>query len=470
MQNPAITRDHTEQPPLTFDLTRRPFGFNVIGYVSSNSGLGVSARQITKLLLDKSCPIAILDIEPGQGRGRHDLSFDSYTVKTPEDLPYALNLAVLAAPSLPSFFLHPPTILGSDDVLQPGSNYWLADDRLNVAFVWWELAVLPEIWITALEAFDIVVAASPFIRSTLETHLSNVLTIPALHPFSIPPGIEASRVRFGLPSDVILFVMSFEPMSDPERKNPFGVIHAFQRAFPNDARANLVIKLNNAQGTNDTLVPTLTKLRGLCNADRRIRIIDEVLSYSDVLCLYASCDVFVSLHRSEGYGFGLLEAMALGKPVIATAWSGNMAFMSHANSCLVRYKLIPVNANLRVYSRASLGTTATWADPDLDEAASWMRKLVEDPGYRTSLGHRAAMDTIDLQREAQKGKFVDEIRAVWQNYAFLPRPGRNEKIAALNVIRRTWQEQASTLPRRKRLSRSVRRALEQHVLWRLRRS
>ena len=233
-------------------------------------------------------------------------------------------------------------------------------------------------------------------------------------------------------------------MSDPERKNPFGAIHAFQRAFPDDARANLVIKLNNAQGANHTLVPILTKLRELCKADRRIRIIDEVLSYSDVLCLYASCDVFVSLHRSEGYGFGLLEAMALGKPVIATAWSGNMAFMSHANSCLVRYKLIPVNANLRVYSRVSLGAAATWADPDLDEAAAWMRKLVEDPGYRISLGHRAAMDTIDLQREAQKGKFVDEIRAVWQNYAFLPHRGRNEKIEALNEIRRTWQEQAST--------------------------
>ena len=420
MQNHAMTRGDAERPRPTLDLTRRPFGFNVIGYVSSNTGLGVSARQITKLLLDKSCPIAILDMDPGQGRGRHDLSFDSYTVKTPEDVPYAINLAVLAVPSLPSFFLHPPAILGSDDVLQPGSNYWLADDRLNVAFVWWELAVLPEIWIKALEAFDIVVAASPFIRSTLETHLSNVLTIPALHPFSMPPGIAPSRVRFGLPADVILFVMSFEPMSDPERKNPFGAIHAFQRAFPDDARANLVIKLNNVHGANQTIVPILTKLRELCEADRRIRIIDEVLSYAEVLCLYASCDVFVSLHRSEGYGFGLLEAMALGKPVIATAWSGNMAFMSHANSCLVRYKLIPVNANLHVYSRASLGAAAAWADPDLGEAAAWMRKLVDDPGYRISLGHRAALDTVELGAEAPKGKFVDEVRAVWENGGFLP--------------------------------------------------
>ena len=103
---------------------RRPFGFNVIGYVSSNSGLGVSARHITKLLLDKCCPVAILDLEPGKGRGRHDLTFDAYSVKSPQDLPYAINLVVLAIPSLPLFFLNPPTVLGqNDDSLQPGSDY-----------------------------------------------------------------------------------------------------------------------------------------------------------------------------------------------------------------------------------------------------------------------------------------------------------------------------------------------------------
>ena len=339
---------------------------------------------------------------------------------------------------------------------------------MNVAVAWWELAVLPRTWIKALETFDIVAAASPFVRSTLELHLSGALTMPAVHPFTVPSGVEPSRARFGLPDKAVLFVISFEPMSDPERKNPFGAIDAFQRAFPNDTSANLVIKLNNAQGTDDTLVPILEKLRELAKIDRRIHIVDQVLTYSDVLSLYASCDVYVSLHRSEGYGFALLEAMTLGKPVVATAWSGNMAFMDHTNSCLVRYKLIPVEPNLELYSRGFLGEQAMWADPDLDQAAAWMRKLVEDPELRISLGRRAATDMIRLQGEAQKGKFVDEIRAVWENYAFLPRRSKDERVEGLLEIGRTLQQQESAVPYKDQLRRYVRRAAERHILWRLR--
>ena len=445
------------------------FGFNVIGYVSSNSGLGVSARHIAKLLLDKGYPIAILDLDPSGGRGRQDLSFDAYSVKSPAELPFGVNLAVLAIPSLPSFFLDAPAVLGSNEALRPGLEYWLAGDRLNVAVAWWELAVLPPIWVRTLEAFDVVVGPSPFIRSTLETHLSNVLTIPAIHPFDIPPGVEASRARFGLPEDIVLFVTSFEPMSDPERKNPFATIDAFQRAFAGDSRANLVIKLNNARVSNPALAPILTKLQNQCKDDPRIRIVDETLSYFDVLRLYASCDVFVSLHRSEGFGFGLIEMMTLGKPVIATAWSGNMAFMDHTNSCLVRYTLVPVEATLPVYDREFLGGAATWAAPDVEQAAAWMTKLVDDPGLRISLGHRAAADVVEFQKEAAKGKFVDELRAVWENDSFLPRRSAEQKLEGLQEVRSALaQQQKSTRPYSKRLRDRVRRAADKHLLWRFR--
>ena len=370
---------------------------------------------------------------------------------------------------LPSYFLKPPPVLGGNESLQPGSHYWLADDRLNVAVVWWELPVLSAICIRALEAFDVVVGASPFIRSTLERNLSNVLTIPATHPFSVPAGVTASRARFGLPEEAVLFVTSFEPSSDPERKNTFAAIDAFQRAFAGDSRSNLVIKLNNAQGVADKILPILAKLRTRCDGDPRIRIIDETLSYVDVLSLYASCDVFVSLHRSEGFGFGLLEAMTLGRPVIATAWSGNMAFMDHCNSCLVRYNLIPVNSSLSVYNDDFVGGPATWADPDVEEAAVWMKKLVDNPEFRISLGRRAAMDMVEFQREAHKARFVDEIRAVWQNNTFLPHRTRDAKLAGLDELRRELlRQREATLPYGKRLRKRIRRMADQHLLWRMR--
>jgi len=295
------------------------------------------------------------------------------------------------------------------------------------------------------------------------------LTIPAVHPFCIPEGIVASRARFGLPDDVVLFVSSFEPTSDPERKNPFGAIDAFQRAFSNDSRANLVIKLNNATTAGANLLPILARLRDRCKGDPRIRIIDETLSYSDLLCLYGSCDVFVSLHRSEGFGFGLIETMALGKPAIATAWSGNMAFMNHTNSCLVRYKLIPVPTDLLLYNWDLLGRSAYWADPDLEQAAAWMRKLVDNPELRISLGRRAAMDVIAFQEEARKARFVEEIAAAWRNVGFLPRRSTADKLSGLEEIRRARAlQQESKISYGKRLRNQIRRVADRHLLWRIR--
>lgn len=117
------------------DRGRRSFGFNVIGHISGNLGLGVSARHLIALLLKKGYPVATLDLDPAIGRARHDLSLDAYAVKSPSDLPCG-NLSVLAIASLPSFFLRPPAVAGSNELLRPGSDYWLVDDRLNVALVW----------------------------------------------------------------------------------------------------------------------------------------------------------------------------------------------------------------------------------------------------------------------------------------------------------------------------------------------
>src|SRR5204862_1514764 len=135
-------------------------------------------------------------------------------------------------------------------------------------------------------------------------------------PLYLPNQISPSRARFGLPEEAALFLVSFEPNSDVRRKNPFAAIEAFRQAFHNDSRRHLVIKLNNttAKGGKHRAV---TELHDICDAHENIHIVDRTLGYPDVLSLYATCDVVVSLHRAEGLGLGLMEAMALGKPVIA---------------------------------------------------------------------------------------------------------------------------------------------------------
>jgi glycosyltransferase involved in cell wall biosynthesis len=103
-----------------------------------------------------------------------------------------------------------------------------------------------------------------------------------------------------------------------------------------------------------------------------------------------------------------MEAMALGKPVIGTAWSGNMSFMNATNSCLVGYRLVPVKSGLDVYSRRLLGRRALWADADIDDAATWMKRLVAEPSTRSKIGLRAAESMEAHEREADRGSFLDE--------------------------------------------------------------
>jgi glycosyltransferase involved in cell wall biosynthesis len=172
---------------------------------------------------------------------------------------------------------------------------------------------------------------------------------------------------------------------------------------------------------------------------------------------------------AEGLGLGLMEAMVLGKPVIATGWSGNMTFMNHTNSCLVGYRLIPVNGNLGVYSRAFLKQEAHWADPNLDEAEAWMKALAQNATLRASIGSNAAEDMRHHRAEAERGVFIDELRTIWERQQFLPRTiadrmGRMD--ARLKTLREArFNHHAGPIEKARRKSIAL---AERHLLWRFR--
>ena len=144
------------------------------------------------------------------------------------------------------------------------------------------------------------------------------------------------------------------------------------------------------------------------------------------MCLYTA---------PKGLGLGLMEAMALGKPVIATAWSGNMTFMNYTNSCPVNYHLIPVDACTSIYRKETQGLETTWADPDIEEAAAWMARLADDPDLRDQIGRKAANDMRQWQDEACQGKFIDELQAIWEHQVF-----QHAELA----LRRTGEEWMAT--------------------------
>ncbi|MFA7496256.1 MAG: glycosyltransferase [Acidithiobacillus sp.] len=218
---------------------------------------------------------------------------------------------------------------------------------------------------------------------------------------------------------------SFEPFGDPERKNIAATIAAFLQGVGHLDNVWLIIKTNNAN--NDFSINVLRSIESLTKNHPRIRFVNKNFSYEDVLAFYRLCDVYVSLHRAEGFGLGLFEAMALEKPVIATSWSGNMSFMDAESACLVPYDLIPLqNSNLAVYFAKFVGTEARWAEPNINRAAEWMMVLASNAELRQQIGSAARRRIVRWNEDAYRSRFWDSLQsAKKQKILFTNLSGKN---------------------------------------------
>ena len=385
--------------------TAASLGINLFGFLSGNLGLGVSARNYLRLLLDAGIPVHPVDVEVCGGRSGHDTTYANMTSTLDQASPHQVNL----------FVMSPPEIV---DLIGLGPTAIRTSNRLNTCLCFWELARLPKSWIPMLEAFDTSIAATEFIRYTMLADLSRVAVPYVPQPVYVERDIVPDRGRWGIRADSLAFLCSFEMASDINRKNPLGAIDCFHRAFGPDNDATLIVKVNNSSWMG-CFAAHMAELRARAERDPRVILIDDVLSYRDVLSLYASADVFVSLHRAEGFGHPTAEAMTLGKPVISTAWSGNMDYMTERNACLVGYSLVPVRGSTQpAYSRGNIGAGARWAEPDLDEAADWMRRLAEDADLRERIGKQAALDMSERQRGISVSELSNTLDRYWARNRF----------------------------------------------------
>jgi glycosyltransferase involved in cell wall biosynthesis len=275
-----------------------------------------------------------------------------------------------------------------------------------------------------LRRLDAVLAASHFLANIAANQLDLTPVIEAPLPLSMPERVGGDRARFGLPEGAIVFAAAFDPNSDPARKNPVGLVQAFRMAFaPEVSDVRLAIRVNNA----DTALgrATLQDMRRAAGGDARVSHVLEPLTYEEVLGFYAASDVHVSLHRGEGLGLGMMESMALGKPVIATAWSGNMSFMDYACACPVRFRRTRVVGHWKFFQPDFLGSRAFWAEPMLDDAAQWMRRLHAEPALRARLGAAARESVAAYQARAWSPRWIEQVVALWQAQPFLPAvPGK----------------------------------------------
>lgn len=353
-------------PALNGQTVPLPFGVTVIGYVQAESGVGESARSTLRALASAEVPRAVHDFRDGNV-SRMGEQLDN---GVPVGVRHAVSLFHINADQMP----HARAALG---------DTWFGTPY-RIGFWAWELEQFPPEWHGAFDLVDEVWVPSAFCQRAVAEHAPvPVLCMP--HSVAIPERLQPDRARFGLKADSVVFLAMADVMSSPERKNPFGAIEAFERAFGGaQAAVELVVKVSN--GERDP--QAMARLRTLAARDPRVHLIEAYLDRPTLNSLIDSADCFVSLHRAEGFGLVNAEAMARGKVVIATGWSGNMDFMTAENSLPVDYVLQPIASDIGPYRAGQ-----RWAEPDLDDAAKKMQRVAADRTVRERLGQRARADS-----------------------------------------------------------------------------
>lgn len=279
----------------------------------------------------------------------------------------------------------------------------LPKDRYRIGYWAWELPELPEDWVPAISLFHELWAPSQFVADAIEKSRgdANVLIRVVPHPLPDMTAAHRDRSRFGISEEVFAFLCMYDVRSTSARKNPMGAVKAFQMAFsPQDQRVCLVVKVNSTDPDPTCLDPLNQQIRNWPN----IRLIVESLSDADSDTLIATADVFVSLHRSEGFGLSIAQAMTLERAVIATGWSGNVDF-TEGGIISVPYSLVPAQDPSGRYDAPG----QVWAEPDLYAAADAMVNFATDPALAAALGRKG----YDLVRQKLPAYFEVSHLAPW---------------------------------------------------------
>jgi len=343
----------------------RHIGLNLYGHIASPTGIGTAARGTVAALAAAGIPHAVIDIdqigaepppginEPLPAEGPHPLSIFHTTPDRVERL-----------------------VGGSDRLIKPVAMA----GRYNIAYFAWESAnTFPQTWRKAFRHFDEIWVPSRFVAECLRP-LTSLPIVEIPHVLQTRPVLLA-RSDLALPKDRFVFLFIFDELSGFTRKNPLGTIAAFKRAFPgDDKRVALVIKARTLSDRNRSRLIAAA-------AGSPITIFVEDVGPTPLSSFVAHADAFVSLHRAEGFGLALAEAMQLKRPVVATGYSGNLDFMTAENSYLVPYRIVRLKEPDGVYP-----ADTEWAEPDLDAAAEMMRAIVADPAAARQRGERAAAD------------------------------------------------------------------------------
>jgi glycosyltransferase involved in cell wall biosynthesis len=371
---------------LPYENGRYEHGVNLIGNICAESGLGQSCRLVASALDKTGFPLSIYKYEQLGAEGQGDHSWENRLSK---ELPYDVNLIHINPHELGLAFI------------QQDASVW--NYRYNIGYWLWELEEFPDEWIPCFQCLDEIWAPSEFICNAIRK--KTTLPVRCMSYYvDVHIGTIYERKHFGIPEDKFLYLMMYDQSSCMERKNPIGVLNAFKMAFEKEnENVGLVIKINNP-------TPESRKqIRSVLDGYTNVYLIEETLSRDEVNSLTKCVDVVVSLHRAEGFGLVLAEAMLLGTPTVATNWSSNTEFMNENVACMVDYELITIEKDMPPFKAGN-----RWADANLDQAAGYMKKLYEDKEYYEMIRKNAkeyAEEKLGMDQAA--GRMRERLKEIW---------------------------------------------------------
>ena len=372
----AITRPRQFKKPQAYNPGQFPKGINLFGLLKAEIGLAQGAKLYASAIEEAQIPHCFLNTDFLDWLPQKDSTFDTRLSNRAD---YAVNVIHIN-----------PDQWEEACAFFPQSHF---DNHYNIGVWLWELETIPHEWKKCLSYVDELWAPSKFIAEALRKEaIVPVTVIP--YGISVPYNENLSRKDLGLPEDRFLVLTMYDSNSYASRKNPGASMRAFCEAFQGlESCATLVIKVNNPK-TED-----IDFIRDAMGKNNYI-LIEERMDKTSLNALIRMCDVFISLHRSEGFGLVMAEAMALGCPVIATNWSANTEFMDEESACMVDYELIPVNGGYQ-YNQPE----HRWADANVHQAAAYLRRLFEEPEYRrqkAEAGYHKITSEFSVEITAQK--------------------------------------------------------------------
>jgi len=339
-------------------------GVQLVGFSRSDSGIGEACRLQASSLLAADVPTSIISCDTLSLNRPSDESCIHLEIDDPI---YRCTILQFNPDMLPH-------VLGA-------YGHRPVERKFTVGYWHWELMDIPDEWTASWRYFREIWTPSHFVRDAVAARSPvPVLTMP--YGCAPDDGFRPGRAYYGLPAERYLFMTMFDTHSFMERKNPLGALEAFLLAFGGaDPSVGLVMKANNTSRGGAALAQLRERMAGC----RNVYFIEAGMTRQETGGLIGECDAFVSLHRAEGFGLGIAEAMVRGKPAIATNWSGSTDFVNAGNGCPISFRLTPIAETIGPYRAGSL-----WAEPDLAQAAYYMQLLARDRQTGARLGAAAA--------------------------------------------------------------------------------